>query len=114
VLTSRQKKMDADIYFFGRRASCWPDLATAADDGSQFGMHGGDAADWCRGSLVGGVGLGCPVMVLTCSRMVPGRRNEGATGGRSSVWARAAARCCRLRGCAWRGSSRGAGLGCLL
>jgi hypothetical protein len=27
--------------------SCWPDLAMAADDGSQFGMHGGDAR-WQR------------------------------------------------------------------
>jgi hypothetical protein len=35
-----------------------------------------------------------PVMVLACSRMVPGRQNEGVTGGRSSIWARAAARCC--------------------
>jgi hypothetical protein len=34
------------------------------------------------------------VMVLACSRMVPGRQNEGVTGGRSSIWARAAARCC--------------------
>jgi hypothetical protein len=24
--------------------SCWPDLARAADDGSQIGTHGGDAA----------------------------------------------------------------------
>jgi hypothetical protein len=32
-----------------------------------------------------------PVIVLACSRMFPGRRNEGATGGLSSIWARAAA-----------------------
>jgi hypothetical protein len=31
------------------------------------------------------------MMVLACSRMVPGRQNEGAAGGRSSVWVRAAA-----------------------
>jgi hypothetical protein len=54
----------------------------ATDDDGMAGLCQGDGR-WQPARV--------PMMVLACSRMFPGRRNEGATGDLSSIWAQAAA-----------------------